>query len=355
MDLFNFEDRLKDEFEHDQGDNFVQNYVGVLNTPPHPPYDDTDEYLNYVDGGDKLEKISVSEENKTVFMSELTEFSFDHTAGDKTVVTARDAEGLKYKGGREEMNDEDVDSMMKEIDEMEKISMSDVNNDVFMGELTEFGFEHTAGDKPVVTAKDAKDLKYKMIAELDMSNLKDDGREKMNDDAIMEEYEQTGSNIPKFNVKMDALGLIVRSLDIETGVNAAKTVLEDAMIVLDGESGAKGEAGVRKWRNEKGEREERCVKEKVEKRKKKGEKQMKLIKVKDKENDDKENYIDENKEDKKGKQGAPKKSKNKKIYDANLKRVKNIHVSSYTSKNNNLHHFPSFPGREVSHHPADGS
>ena len=80
MDLFNFEDRLKDEFEHDQGDNFVQNYVGVLNTPPHPPYDDTDEYLNYVDGGDKLEKISVSEENKTVFMSELTEFGFKHTS-----------------------------------------------------------------------------------------------------------------------------------------------------------------------------------------------------------------------------------------------------------------------------------
>ena len=51
------------------------------------------------------------------------------------------------------------------------------NNDVFMSELTEFGFEHTAaavaGVKPVVTARDAKGLKYKMITEFDMQNLKD--------------------------------------------------------------------------------------------------------------------------------------------------------------------------------------
>ena len=47
------------------------------------------------------------------------------------------------------------------------------NNDVFMSELTEFGFEHTAGDKPVVTVRDAKGLKYKMIIEFDMQNLKD--------------------------------------------------------------------------------------------------------------------------------------------------------------------------------------
>ena len=96
MDLFNFEY----EYKHDeQADNFehVQNDVSVLNTPPHPPYDDTDEYLNYVDGGDKLEKISMSEVKKNDFMSELTEFGFEHTAGDKPVVTARDAKGLKYK------------------------------------------------------------------------------------------------------------------------------------------------------------------------------------------------------------------------------------------------------------------
>ena len=40
-------------------------------------------------------------------------------------------------------------------------------------ELIEFGFEHTAGDKPVVTVRDAKGLKYKMIAEFDLPNLKD--------------------------------------------------------------------------------------------------------------------------------------------------------------------------------------
>jgi len=47
------------------------------------------------------------------------------------------------------------------------------NKDDFMSELTEFGFEHTAGDKPVVTARDSKGLKYKMPAEFDMPNLKD--------------------------------------------------------------------------------------------------------------------------------------------------------------------------------------
>ena len=33
--------------------------------------------------------------------------------------------------------------------------------------------EHTVGVKPVVTARDAKSLKYKMITEFDMQNLKD--------------------------------------------------------------------------------------------------------------------------------------------------------------------------------------
>ena len=47
------------------------------------------------------------------------------------------------------------------------------NKDVFMSELTEFGFEHTAADKPVLTTRDAKGLKYKMIAEFNMPNLKD--------------------------------------------------------------------------------------------------------------------------------------------------------------------------------------
>ena len=42
-----------------------------------------------------------------------------------------------------------------------------------MSELTEFGFEHTAADKLVVTTRDAKGLKYKMITEFDMQNLKD--------------------------------------------------------------------------------------------------------------------------------------------------------------------------------------
>jgi len=47
------------------------------------------------------------------------------------------------------------------------------NKDDFMSELTEFGFDHSAGDKPVVTARDSKGLKYKMTAEFDMETFKD--------------------------------------------------------------------------------------------------------------------------------------------------------------------------------------
>jgi len=47
------------------------------------------------------------------------------------------------------------------------------NKDDFMNELSEFGFDHTSGDKPVVAARDAKGLKYKMTAEFDMESFKD--------------------------------------------------------------------------------------------------------------------------------------------------------------------------------------
>merc|ERR1719334_2826371 len=47
------------------------------------------------------------------------------------------------------------------------------NKDDFMNELSEFGFDHTSGDKPVVAARDAKGLKYKMTAEFDMDSFKD--------------------------------------------------------------------------------------------------------------------------------------------------------------------------------------
>jgi protein disulfide isomerase family A protein 3 len=47
------------------------------------------------------------------------------------------------------------------------------NKDDFMSELTEFGFDHSAGDKPVVTARDSKGLKYKMTAEFGMETFKD--------------------------------------------------------------------------------------------------------------------------------------------------------------------------------------
>jgi len=47
------------------------------------------------------------------------------------------------------------------------------NKDDFMSELTEFGFDHSAGEKPVVTARDSKGLKYKMTAEFGMETFKD--------------------------------------------------------------------------------------------------------------------------------------------------------------------------------------
>ena len=47
------------------------------------------------------------------------------------------------------------------------------NKDDFMKELFEFGFDHTSGDKPVVAARDAKGLKYKMTPEFDMESSKD--------------------------------------------------------------------------------------------------------------------------------------------------------------------------------------
>jgi len=47
------------------------------------------------------------------------------------------------------------------------------NKDDFMQELSEYGFEHMAGDKPVVAARDAQGLKYKMTPEFDMENFKD--------------------------------------------------------------------------------------------------------------------------------------------------------------------------------------
>jgi len=47
------------------------------------------------------------------------------------------------------------------------------NKDDFMSELSEYGFDHTSGDKPVVAARDAKGLKYKMTAEFDMEAFKD--------------------------------------------------------------------------------------------------------------------------------------------------------------------------------------
>ena len=42
-----------------------------------------------------------------------------------------------------------------------------------MSGLNEFGFEHTAADKPVETIRDAKGLKYKNFVEFDIPNLKD--------------------------------------------------------------------------------------------------------------------------------------------------------------------------------------
>jgi len=47
------------------------------------------------------------------------------------------------------------------------------NKDDFQQEMGEFGMEHVAGDKPVVTARDSKGLKYKMTAEFDMVTFKD--------------------------------------------------------------------------------------------------------------------------------------------------------------------------------------
>jgi len=47
------------------------------------------------------------------------------------------------------------------------------NKDDFQQEMSEFGMEHVAGEKPVVTARDSKGLKYKMTAEFDMVTFKD--------------------------------------------------------------------------------------------------------------------------------------------------------------------------------------
>jgi len=47
------------------------------------------------------------------------------------------------------------------------------NKDDFMSELSEFGFDAATGDKPVVAARDAKGLKYKMSAEFDMTTFKE--------------------------------------------------------------------------------------------------------------------------------------------------------------------------------------
>jgi len=46
------------------------------------------------------------------------------------------------------------------------------NKDDFQQELSEFGFDYVAGDKPVVTARDANGLKYKMEDEFTVDNLK---------------------------------------------------------------------------------------------------------------------------------------------------------------------------------------
>ena len=47
------------------------------------------------------------------------------------------------------------------------------NKDDFLSELSEFGFDVANGDKPVVVARDAKGLKYKMFAEFDMTTFKE--------------------------------------------------------------------------------------------------------------------------------------------------------------------------------------
>jgi len=46
------------------------------------------------------------------------------------------------------------------------------NKDDFAQELTEYGFDYVAGDKPVVAARDAKGLKYKMEDEFTVENFK---------------------------------------------------------------------------------------------------------------------------------------------------------------------------------------
>jgi len=46
------------------------------------------------------------------------------------------------------------------------------NKDDFQQELTEFGFEYVQGDKPVVAARDAKGLKFKMQDEFSVENFK---------------------------------------------------------------------------------------------------------------------------------------------------------------------------------------
>jgi protein disulfide isomerase family A protein 3 len=46
------------------------------------------------------------------------------------------------------------------------------NKDDFQQELTEFGFEYVQGDKPVVAARDAKGLKFKMQDEFSVDNFK---------------------------------------------------------------------------------------------------------------------------------------------------------------------------------------
>lgn len=63
--------------------------------------------------------------------------------------------------------------MLKVGKEFADFNFAISNKDDFMSELSEYGFEAAVGDKPVVAARDAKGLKYKMSAEFDMENFKD--------------------------------------------------------------------------------------------------------------------------------------------------------------------------------------
>lgn len=58
----------------------------------------------------------------------------------------------------------------KFVDDGKKVYFSVANKDEFSHELSEFGVD-TSGDKPVVTAKDAKDSKFVMKDEFSVDNL----------------------------------------------------------------------------------------------------------------------------------------------------------------------------------------